>query len=156
MKYAGIDIGLKGAIAIIDDDYDKLPVMYPLPYTKEKTLDTELFLSYLDDVDIVGIEHPIGIFNVGTSRRYTDYGEIKGLCRLNNRQIKPLQPSIWKKHFHLTKDKEQSILLVRELYPGICLLRTGKSKKPDDNLAEAVLIAYYIRKFKNEIFGNDK
>lgn len=41
--------------------------------------------------------------------------------------------------------KKEAIELCQRLFPGVSLLRTPRSRMPDDNIAEAVLIAHYGR-----------
>jgi crossover junction endodeoxyribonuclease RuvC len=49
-------------------------------------------------------------------------------------------PSTWKKHFNLSKDKEQSRALAMRLYPSAAAFL---SRKKDAGRAEALLIARY-------------
>ena len=58
----------------------------------------------------------------------------------------PITPQKWKKEFGLNADKANSIDVCKRLYPGVNLLRTERSRKEDDNCAEAVLLATYAKR----------
>ena len=58
----------------------------------------------------------------------------------------PITPQKWKKEFGLTADKAKSVDVCKRLYPGVSLLRTERSKKEDDGMAEALLMATYAKR----------
>jgi hypothetical protein len=57
-----------------------------------------------------------------------------------------IRPQKWKKEFSITGDKNSSIAVCKRLFPDVSLLRTERSRKDDDNLAEALLMAEYARR----------
>lgn len=143
MRYAGIDSGLKGAIAIFEDR--KLVNCYTLPYDKEGNLDIKVFKVYLSGIKGIIIEKPAGIANRrGMLTNFTNFGEIKGICRLLVNQVEIVYPNTWKKHYGLGSDKSGAIQLAKDLYPEINLKRSKRSRKDDDNIAEAILLGHYL------------
>jgi len=65
---------------------------------------------------------------------------ISAVCELTRYPVHLVTPQRWKKHFHLTADKGESLDMARYLWPEAKL----KLKK-DINKAEALLIAEYLR-----------
>jgi crossover junction endodeoxyribonuclease RuvC len=73
-------------------------------------------------------------------------GVISAVCELTRYPVHLVTPQKWKKHFHLTADKDESLDMARYLWPEAKL----KLKK-DINKAEALLIAEYLRHTINGI-----
>ena len=73
-------------------------------------------------------------------------GVISAVCELTRYPVHLVTPQRWKKHFHLTADKNESLDMARYLWPEAKL----KLKK-DINKAEALLIAEYLRHTINGI-----
>lgn len=73
-------------------------------------------------------------------------GVISAVCELTRYPVHLVTPQKWKKHFHLTADKNESLDMARYLWPEAKL----KYKK-DGNKAEALLIAEYLRHTINGI-----
>jgi crossover junction endodeoxyribonuclease RuvC len=73
-------------------------------------------------------------------------GVISAVCELTRYPVHLVTPQRWKKHFHLTADKNESLDMARYLWPEAKL----KLKK-DINKAEALLIAEYLRHSINGI-----
>jgi len=73
-------------------------------------------------------------------------GVISAVCELTRYPVHLVTPQRWKKHFHLTADKNESLDMARYLWPEAKL----KYKK-DGNKAEALLIAEYLRHSINGI-----
>ena len=73
-------------------------------------------------------------------------GVISAVCELTRYPVHLVTPQKWKKHFHLTADKSESLDMARYLWPEAKL----KLKK-DINKAEALLIAEYLRHTINGI-----
>ncbi len=67
-------------------------------------------------------------------------GVISAVCDLTRYPVHLVTPQKWKKHFHLTADKNESLDMARYLWPEAKL----KLKK-HTNKAEALLIAEYLR-----------
>ena len=67
-------------------------------------------------------------------------GVITAVCELTRYPLHMVRPQVWKKHFHLTSDKDEALDCARMLWPEAPLKR-----KKDINIAEALLIAEYWR-----------
>lgn len=67
-------------------------------------------------------------------------GVISAVCELTRYPVHLVTPQRWKKHFHLSADKNESLDMARYLWPEAKL-----RFKKDGNKAEALLIAEYLR-----------
>lgn len=83
----------------------------------------------------------VSVWNFGRA-----VGVISAVCELTRYPVHLVTPQKWKKHFHLTADKNESLDMARYLWPEAKL----KYKK-DGNKAEALLIAEYLRHTINGI-----
>lgn len=159
MNYIGIDPGLKGAIAAIDDD-DNVLFIEDLPSW------IHMYTSWLITALADGREYIVAHEDV--------YGRPGQSCKANNTFMKvagmselvgrtyarkdesfhKVSPAIWKKHFGITGDKSMtktqrkhlSVNLARELYPSIA----DELLYSKDGRAEALLIARYIKDVCNK------
>jgi len=150
MKIAGIDPGITGAIAVIDDFnngyfVDDIPVMAKgkgsgkvknqinpaaLFEILEKYSPKHIFLERISSMPGQGVA---SMFSMGDS-----FGCIRGVCACIDAQLHLITPQSWKKYYSLGKDKEVVRAKAIELFPLAAL-----SRKKDHNRAEAVLIANY-------------
>ena len=71
-------------------------------------------------------------------------GVITAVCTLTNYPLHMVSPQKWKKHFHLSSDKNEALDVARMLWPTAPLKR-----KKDINIAESLLIAEYWRDMIN-------
>ena len=59
-------------------------------------------------------------------------------------------PRVWQATMHAGTSgedlKQRSIIAAQRLFPGVSLLRSERSRKPDDGMAEALLIAEWGRR----------
>jgi crossover junction endodeoxyribonuclease RuvC len=67
-------------------------------------------------------------------------GVISAVCELTRYPVHLVTPQKWKKHFHLSSDKNESLDMARYLWPEARL-----TLKKHINKAEALLIAEYLR-----------
>ncbi len=155
MKIIGIDPGLSGAIAILEDKkvlkiFD-MPVMsdgkknkkqlnsaHLVNLIKENTESNEEVAVVVEQVNAMPGQGVTSMFNFGQT-----FGAIKGICAALNLSIFFVRPSKWKKHFELiNSSKDSSRTKVIEMYPSISNQLT---KKKDVNKSDAILIArFYI------------
>ena len=154
MRIIGIDPGLSGGIAILDDL--KIFEMFDMPIMSEgKKNKNQLNSAHLVNiirkhiikgntfviVEQVGAMPGQGVtsmFNFGQT-----FGSIKGICAALELPIFYVRPAKWKKHFELiNSSKDASRTKVIEMYPSISSRLT---KKKDVNKADAILIARYFR-----------
>jgi len=162
MRIIGIDPGLSGAIAILEDGKIKelfdMPVM-PDGKKNKRQLNSALLVKLIKQ-NIESLENTIMIveqvnampgqgvtsmFNFGQT-----FGAIKGICAAIGLPIFFVRPAKWKKHFELiNSSKDASRTKAIEMYPSFS---EQLSKKKDVNKSDAILIARYYSetRFKEE------
>ena len=154
MRIIGIDPGLSGAIAVLDDlkvfDMFDMPVMSEgkknknqlnsaqlVNIIKKHTVSGSTFVI-VEQVSAMPGQGVTSMFNFGQT-----FGSIKGICAALNLPIFYVRPAKWKKHFELiNSSKDASRTKVIEMYPSIS---DRLSRKKDVNKADAILIARYFR-----------
>ena len=153
MKVIGIDPGLSGAIAILENNkvleiFD-IPVMSEgkknkrqlnsaqlVNIIRENTKSSEEIIVVVEQVNAMPGQGVTSMFNFGQT-----FGAIKGVCAALQLPIFFVRPSKWKKHFELIKaSKDSSRTKTIEMYPH---LSNQLSKKKDVNKSDAILIARY-------------
>ena len=153
MKILGIDPGLSGAIAILDNK--KVLCIFDMPVMadgkknkrqlnsaqlvniiRENTIDNEEIAVVVEQVNAMPGQGVTSMFNFGQT-----FGAIKGVCAALGLPIFFVRPSKWKKYFELiNSSKDSSRTKVIEMYPS---LSSQLSKKKDVNKSDAILIARY-------------
>ena len=153
MRIIGIDPGLSGGIAILEDNKIKelfdMPVM-PDGKKNKRQLNSALLVKLIKD-NIESLENTImvveqvnampgqgvtSMFNFGQT-----FGAIKGICAALGLPIFFVRPAKWKKHFELiNSSKDSSRTKAIEMYPSIS---EKLSKKKDVNKSDAILIGRY-------------
>ena len=152
MRIIGIDPGLSGGIAILDDlkifDVFDMPIMSEgkknknqlnsaqlVNIIKEHILTGNTFVI-VEQVSAMPGQGVTSMFNFGQT-----FGAIKGVCAALNLSIFFVRPSKWKKHFDLiNSSKDSSRTKAIEMYPK---LSNQLAKKKDVNKSDAILIARY-------------
>ena len=155
MRIIGIDPGLSGGIAILDDlkiyDIFDMPIMSEGKKNKNQlnsaqlvnilnkhVLKKENTFVIVEQVSAMPGQGVTSMFNFGQT-----FGSIKGICAALGLPIFYVRPAKWKKHFELiNSSKDASRTKVIEMYPSISSRLT---KKKDVNKADAILIARYFR-----------
>ena len=154
MKIIGIDPGLSGAIAILENNkvlnIFEIPVMSEGKKNKRQLNSAQLVkllkdnISEKDEVSVV-VEQVNATPGQGVTSMFNfgqTFGAIKGICAALNLPIYFVRPSKWKKHFNLIKtNKDASRTKVIEVYPEIS---SKLHRKKDSNRADAILIALYF------------
>lgn len=146
MIYIGIDPGAKGAMALLDDNA-RLPEI--IPFDKEEYIDRLRLIFYEEAECICCIESVHALPRQGVTSTWNfgvSYGWLLGMLDTLCIPYQPITPQRWKKEFGLTADKAKSVEVCKQLFPGIKLLRTERSRKEDDNIAEAVLLSLYAKR----------
>jgi len=162
MRIIGIDPGLSGGIAILDNskvmELFDMPVM-PDGKKNKRQLNSALLVKLIKDhiknlEDTVMVVEQVNampgqgvtsMFNFGQT-----FGAIKGICAALGLPIFFVRPAKWKKHFELiNSSKDSSRTKAIEMYPSIS---EQLSKKKDVNKSDAILIARYYceMRFKEE------
>ena len=154
MKVIGIDPGLSGAIAILENN--KVLNIFDIPVMSEgkknkRQLNSALLVSLLkenifknEEVSVV-VEQVNAMPGQGVTSMFNfgqTFGAIKGICAALNLPIFFVRPSKWKKHFELiNSSKDSSRTKAIEMYPK---LSNQLAKKKDVNKSDAILIARYF------------
>ena len=155
MKIIGIDPGLSGAIAILENN--KVLNIFDIPVMTEgkknkRQLNSALLVNLLkeninkeeeevavvvEQVNAMPGQGVTSMFNFGQT-----FGAIKGICAALEFPIYFVRPSKWKKHFELiNSSKDSSRTKAIEMYPK---LSNQLAKKKDVNKSDAILIARYF------------
>ncbi len=153
MKIIGIDPGLSGAIAVLENK--KVLNIFDMPVMSEgkknkRQLNSALLVNLIKDnikneevsvvveqVNAMPGQGVTSMFNFGQT-----FGAIKGICAALELPIFFVRPSKWKKHFELiNSSKDSSRTKVIEMYPK---LSNQLAKKKDVNKSDAILIARFF------------
>ena len=153
MKIIGIDPGLSGGIAVLEENkvinlYD-MPVM-PEGKKNKRQLNSAQLVKLLkdnvlknDEVSVV-VEQVNAMPGQGVTSMFNfgqTFGAIKGVCAALGLPIFFVRPSKWKKHFELINaSKDSSRTKAIEMYPS---LSNDLAKKKDVNKSDAILIARF-------------
>ena len=154
MRIIGIDPGLSGGIAVLDDlkiyDIFDMPIMSEGKKNKNQLNSAQLVniikkniisgdtFVIVEQVSAMPGQGVTSMFNFGQT-----FGSIKGICAALNLPIFFVRPTKWKKHFELlNSSKDASRTKVIEMYPSIS---PKLSRKKDVNKADAILIGRYFR-----------
>ena len=160
MRIFGIDPGIAGAVAILDEkkivDVIDLPTMsdgkknkkqlnsaHLSQYISDNIIDINKTVVVVEQVNAMPGQGVTSMFNFGQS-----FGVIKGICAAMQLPIFFVRPVKWKKHFELiNSQKDASRTKAIEMFPKISSIL---SKKKDSNKADAILIAsFYENIIKN-------
>ena len=154
MKIIGIDPGLSGAIAVLENNkvlniFD-MPVMSEgkknkrqlnsallVNFLKENIVNNEEVAVVVEQVNAMPGQGVTSMFNFGQT-----FGAIKGVCAALDLPIFFVRPSKWKKYFELiNSSKDSSRTKAIEMYPS---LSNQLAKKKDVNKSDAILIARFF------------
>jgi hypothetical protein len=157
MLIVGIDPGLTGAVArmYVDDHSGKFnAAVFPLA-VENKSVNADVLEAHIFGADVVVLEQvgtqpgwgAASCFNFGRC-----VGAIESVLQLSQmgggiqRILRP-GPKVWKKLLlsGTKKDKDASLALARDLFPGVNLVPPGCRKQSHD-FAEALLLAEYGRR----------
>ena len=153
MKILGIDPGLSGAIAILEDK--KVVGIFDMPVMAEgkknkRQLNSAQLVNIIkenignNDETAVVVEQVNAMPGQGVTSMFNfgqTFGAIKGVCAALELPIFFVRPSKWKKHFELiNSSKDSSRTKAIEMYP---YLSNQLSKKKDVNKSDAILIARF-------------
>ena len=160
MKIIGIDPGLSGAIAILENnkikDLFEMPVMSEgkknkrqlnsaqlVKLLKDNIYEKEEISVVVEQVNAMPGQGVTSMFNFGQT-----FGAIKGICAALGLPIFFVRPAKWKKHFELiNSSKDASRTKAIEMYPAIS---NQLSKKKDVNKSDAILIARFFSETKSK------
>lgn len=143
----GVDPGFSGGICLLDGRKATL-VRMPLLQQKKREYDLGSICKIIrgaapstiwfeDVVVIERVTRPASLVRC--------LGMFEGAAVGIGFPVETVPPSVWKRHFGLSADKQESIDLAHKLYPST---KKGITKKGDDGLAEALLIARWYKETK--------
>lgn len=146
MIVAGIDPGLTGAIALAGDGYLAVEDMPVMGSGRQKVVNgaalTGTLKGWRPDVAVIERVHAMPKQGVVSSFRFGQaLGTVEGIVLGLGISVRYVTPQTWKKHFHLSSDKEMSRMAAIRFYPRIA---DQLSRKKDDGRAEALLIARWF------------
>ena len=154
MKIIGIDPGLSGAIAILENNkvlnlFD-MPVMAEGKKNKRQVNGAQIHNEILKRIDIskneirVVIEQVSAMPGQGVTSMFNfgqSFGILKGICSAMKLPMFFVRPAKWKKYFNLiNSQKDASRTRAIEIFP---YFSSQLSKKKDSNKADAILIASF-------------
>ena len=145
----GIDVGLSGAIAILNDDL-RLAAVYDMPVMagtgkRQQVNGAELariiksyllveFVAYVERVSAMPKQGVSSMFSFGTS-----YGIVLGVLAALQIPVVLVTPQSWKKEAGIVgKHKDYCRTLIQQRYPSAPL-----GRKRDIGRADAIAIALY-------------
>ena len=148
--FIGIDPGKSGAMAIIHVGNTGVLSVTITPFDEERYI-RELKEIHINTGDkcVACLERVGAMPNQGVKSMFTfgtNYGFIQGLLAMKRIPYETIPPQKWKKEYSLGKDKSASVATAKKLFPDVSLLPTDKSKKENDGMAEALLMAEYARR----------
>ena len=143
--YMGIDPGKSGALAVLrpEGKVDVIP-FDAIQYSKmlaHVCQEGRPITCCVEKVGAMPGQGVVSMFNFGHN-----LGLIEGLLQAYGVSYQLVPPQTWKKEFSLSSDKAKSIEVCKKLFPEVSLLATPRSRKPNDGMAEALLMAEYARR----------
>lgn len=142
MTYIGIDPGKSGALCILAPGRIRLLKFDESAYIEAlKPLGGSEAVCCLEHVGAMPGQGVTSTFHFGQN-----FGWIQGILQAFGIPFELVRPQKWKKEFSVTQDKNTSVTVCRRLFPAASLLPTPRCRKPDDNMAEALLMAEYARR----------
>lgn len=144
----GIDPGKSGAMAVMYLYEDEEPYRYKvIPFEATAYRDAlaacvgSRVVCCVEKVGAMPGQGVVSMFNFGHN-----LGLIEGLLQAYRIPYQLVPPQKWKKEFSLSGDKQASIDVCKKLFPTVNLLPTARSRKENDGMAEAMLMAEYARR----------
>lgn len=162
----GIDPGLSGAVAVVDIDANSIIDMIDMPTFQKETKSrksghfnmvdphqlSSLIDSYAPYTSLAILEEPNALPGQGLSSTFR-FGHVCGLIHgvMAGHYIPtaPVKPAVWKGALGLSHDKETSLALANQIYPGFSYL--WKMKKHHDRAEAALMVQYGIKYLKGLI-----
>ena len=139
----GIDVGANGGITVLNE---KEEIETIIPYGDESL--KEIFINpklhsgntvcFVEQVHAMKNQGTVSMFSFGQRLGY-----ILGMLDAFSIPYFLVPPQTWKKYFNLNREKQESIAMVKSLYPDVNLFPTKRCRKEHDGMAESLLIALY-------------
>ena len=147
MRVIGIDPGMKGGIAILDTEANKMRAI-PTPLIGKEIDYRKIydeFMFYEPSIIVVEKVHAMpkqgvtSMFNFGLG-----YGAIVALATVSTARLVLVTPQMWKKHIlaGTNKDKDAAIQFCNHTYPNVNLI-LPRCRNAHDGMADAICLAHY-------------
>ena len=154
MKYIGVDIGLSGALVVLEEQNIIESIIMPVISSNINKREYDIsaivdfFNKYRDTTVIV--EKTQAMPKLGTIQAHhlgKGFGTIVGVLTALGIRYHVVHSKTWQsKLFRDCPGKDtklKSILVTQRLFPKENFFRTERSKKIDHNLCDATLLAFY-------------
>jgi crossover junction endodeoxyribonuclease RuvC len=155
----GIDPGLSGALAFLNETTDRIEAVYDMPLMDGDRRDEVDFLALVSLVEkhnprLAVTEDVWGVAGCGAKSSFNfgaAYGCMIGAFRYMRRPpLKMVRPQVWQAAMiGASKDTKAAsrsaalCIVENQQAPGAVMLYRGKGRKPDHNRCDAVCIAAY-------------
>jgi len=150
MIYCGIDVGIHGALGLLDEEA-RVIATYTLPHLG-KLLDIVGVSTILRDAApnyvILETQQPFPKQGaVSTGRLMREFGNLEAILQVMSIPHRLVRPQDWKRAIlkGMPKGKEASVLYCQRRWPDQSLLPTERSRKPSDGIADALCMALLAR-----------
>ena len=157
---AGIDLGLSGAIALIDASNERVFSVCPMPIvmrkvgkTNRKRLDYDGLWKLIGMCVDLGAtmfcyEIPGAGFGAGGRELGEQVGAFRAFCHVANVRTEQVTPGKWKQALQVPADKKEACLRAEILFPKDREKLRGERGGRADGKAEAAMIGLYgVRKY---------
>ena len=148
--YIGIDPGKSGGYAWITEDSSGIRT-YVKPWDDENFMhDMRLVKECIYNQKVVACVEKVGAMpRQGVTSTFSfgkEAGFIEGVLSALGIPYQLITPRRWKTEFGLNSDKQNSISVCKKLFPHENLLPSPRHKKPNDGMAESLLMAEYAKR----------
>ena len=161
--FIGVDPGLSGAVALIDQDRNILSIqMTPTLKVKKgkgtRTVYVETAMVTLLEacrdtgtIVMLGIERVHSMPQQGVASTFSlgfGSGAWCGIIAALRIPSTRIEPQVWKKALGIPSgsDKRASVVRALQLFPRVNLMRSDRARVESDGMADALLLAEYVRR----------
>jgi len=145
--WVGIDVGAKGAVAVINKDNDVLELM---DYS-DNLADDLTMIKAKYDVSMMVVEKVSAMPGQGVTSMFSfgiKFGEILGICNTLGLPFVLVRPQEWMKSLGLPKDKNQRKKAIgsmaKSMFPGCDIY--GPKGGLKDGRSDALMMASYCKR----------
>lgn len=142
--FAGIDPGKDGALVLLMPNNITISMTFDRDNYIRVLKNARITCALLEKVGGMPGQSAPASFNFGAN-----FGFIQGLLEAFEVPYQLVSPQKWKRAFGITSDKNTSIEAAHRLFPNFDLRKSERCRKPHDGLAEALLMAEYMRRVYN-------
>lgn len=149
--FIGIDPGKSGAVAILKGMSDSATIIRFAAndgHSAISELKNIMYWDY-DRAPIAVLEHVHSMPKQGVASTFSfgeNFGWWRGVLEALGIAYELVRPQVWKKNMGCNSDKTTSIQVAQRLFPKVNLAISDRATKPNDGMAEALLIAEYARR----------